>query len=802
MAKNAARRRDRTQANALRRSHAGVAEPEEPVRSEAAGPWRRQDLVTGTLLAAATLLAYWPALRGGLLWDDSAHITRPELRSWDGLVRIWSELGATQQYYPLLHSAFWIEHRMWGDAVAGYHLINVVLHVIAAVTVVAIVRRLELRGAWLAGFIFALHPVCVNSVAWISEQKSTLSAVFYFAAAFVYLGFDQSRKRLQYFVALSLFMLALLSKTVTATLPAALLLVLWWRRGSLDWKRDVAPLVPWFAIGAAAGLFTAWVERKFIGAEGTGFALSILDRCLIAGRVVWFYFAKLVWPLNLVFIYPHWNVDASAGWQYVFPLGAIAVAAALAYEARRRRGPLAAFLYFTGTLFPVLGFLNVYPFVYSYVADHFQYLASVGVIVPVSYWLAVARERVPVQARKLFPIVPAILLAVLATLTWRQASIYRDSETVYQDTLRHNPDSWMAHNNLGAELLDVAARRGEAISHLETALQLKPDSAEAHNNLGKAYMQITGRRSEAIANYEAAVRLRPRFPEAQNNLGSALTQAGRGAEAIPHFEEALRVRPNFADAHTNLGVALLTVPGRGADAIEQFEEALRLNPDSAEAHNGLGSALSEQGHSQEAIQEFQAALRIRPDYAEAHSNLGEVLSREPDRLPNAVREYEAALRIRPDYAEAHNGLGVALSKSGKAADAIREFEAALKFEPDYAEAHNNLGTLLAQLPGRESEAIPHFEAAVRGNPISAEAHANLGNALMDVPGRLPDAIQQFETAVRLRPDFVEAHYLLGIALARSPGRSREALEQLEEAQRLRPDPKLQQLIERIRGARR
>ena len=773
--------------SAIRNGAATVARP---------SPFNPRDLAMGAILVLTTLLAYWPALRGGLIWDDSAHVTRPELRSLHGLWRIWFDLGATQQYYPLLHTVFWIEHRLWGDQVLGYHLANVFLHGTAALLVVLIVRRLSLSGAWLAGFVFALHPVCVNAVAWISEQKSTLSAVLYLAAGLVYLHFDQTRSKTQYVLAFLLFVLALLAKTVTATLPAALLVILWWRSGRLDWKHDVRPLLPWLAIGATAGLFTAWVERRFIGAEGPGFSLSFLDRCLIAGRVIWFYFAKLIWPHNLVFIYPHWTIDSSVWWQYLFSLGVLAVAAALWLLARPNRAPLAAFLFFAGTLFPVLGFLNVYPFVYSYVADHFQYLASLGVIVPLS--AAIASQPALSRARVLGPVLAILLVASLGAATWRQAAIYRDSETIYRDTLRHNPSSWMAHNNLGAELLDVPGRSNEAISHLEAALQLKPDSAEAQNNLGKAFVRIPGRWQEAIAHYEAALRIRPRFPEAEDNLGLVLSHIpGRSAEAISHFEAALRIRPGFAEAHTNLGVALLDA-GRTPDAIAQFEEALQINPSLAQAHNGLGSALSEQpGRLPDAIREFEAALRIQQDYAEAHCNLAQALADSPDRLPDAIREYQAALQIRADYPEAHNGLGVALSKMGRSSDAIAEYEVALKLRPRYAESHNNLGTILSQIPGRLPEAIPHFEAALKSNPDSAEMHANLGNALSDIPGRLPEAIEHLKTAVGIRPDFAEAHYLLGVALARTPGRAKEALAQFEEAQRLQPDPKLQQLIDRL-----
>ena len=345
-------------------------------------PRSLRDIGAAALLFGSVLLAYLPALHGGLIIDDSGHITSARMQSLHGLWRIWFELGATTQYYPVLHSAFWIEHRLWGDAVLGYHLTNALLHAAAALLVVALVRRLSLPGAWLAGFLFALHPVCVETVAWISEQKNTLSAVFYLGAALLYLDFDRTRRKSRYGLALGLFALALMSKSVTATLPVALLVILWWRRGRLEWKRDWLPLIPWLALGASGGLFTAWVERRYIGAEGADFALTAVERCLVAGRALWFYAWKMVLPANLTFIYPRWRVDAAAWWQYLFPLAALAAAAGLWLAARRRRGPLAAFLFFAVTLLPALGFLNVYPFLYSFVADHYQYLASLGIIVP------------------------------------------------------------------------------------------------------------------------------------------------------------------------------------------------------------------------------------------------------------------------------------------------------------------------------------------------------------------------------------------------------------------------------------
>jgi len=639
----------------------------------------------------ATLVAYLPALRGGLLWDDSSHLTRPDLQSLHGLWRIWFDLHATQQYYPLLHSAFWLEHRMWGDAVVGYHLTNIALHALSACLVMMIMKQLSLRGAWLAGFVFALHPVHVESVAWISEQKSTLSGVFYLASLLTYLRFDQGRRKSTYLLATGLFVLALLSKTVTATLPAVLLVIFWWLRGRLERKRDVVPLLPWFALGISAGLLTAWVERTIIGARGADFLLTPVQRVLIAGRVVFFYAAKLLWPANLMFFYPHWGIDPSVWWQWLFPAGLLAIGIGLGLAARRYRGPLTGFLVFSGTLFPVLGFLNVYPFRFSYVADHFQYLASLGVIIPVIVLLASAMETTS-SGRTLTIACSLVLVLVLGVLTWRQSRMYRDVETLYRDSLARNPASWAAHNNLGMVLAERPGQLSDAIAEYQTALRIRPDYAEAHNNLGIALAEMPGRLLDAIAEYQTA----------------------------------LEISPDLADAHYNLGIALAEMPGRLPDAIAEFQTALKIRPDLAEAHYNLGIALSHTpGGLQDAIMEYQAALQIKPDYAEAHMNLGNALSQMTGRLPDAIEEYETALRIRPDSAEAHMNLGIALSHSrGRLQDAIAEYRAALRIKPDLATAHLGLAEALTQIPGKSQEAIAEYKAGLGVRPDDASVGAS------------------------------------------------------------------------------
>jgi len=622
-------------------------------KADAAGPRRAG---TWALLLCATLAAYLPALEGGLLWDDSSHVTKPELQSLHGLWRIWFDLGATQQYYPLLHTAFWLEHLVWGDAVLGYHLANVALHALSAGLVVTIARRLKLPGAWLAGFVFALYPVCVEAVAWISEQKSTLSGVFYLAAALTYLHFDETRRKSQYLVALGLFVLALLSKTVTATLPAALLVMFWWQRGRLEWKRDVLPLVPWFAVGACAGLFTAWVETnpRLIGAQGTHYALTLQQRLLLAGRVPWFYAWKVLWPSNLMFVYPRWTIDPGQWWQYLFPLGIVVVAAALVLLARRKRGPLAGFLIFAGTLFPVLGFLNVYPFRYSYVADHFEYLAILGIIVPVASGLTVLAARI--APGKLGTIaLPAMLLTTLGAASWQQSGIYRDYEALFRATLAGNPGSAFVHNNLGVILMSTG-RVPEARNEFEAAVRLEPDSPDYHDNLGLALASLPGRVPEAIAEYQTALRMDPGFQAAHLNLGLAwMSMPGHQQDAIAEYQKAIaeyrktqRTAPDYWEPHLNLGIAYAQMPGRQADAIAEFRAALEIKPDSELAHFHLGNTLQTMGRLEEAIAEYRTALGIKPDAADARYELAYALARIPGRVPEAIAECQELLRISPN----------------------------------------------------------------------------------------------------------------------------------------------------------
>ena len=623
-------------------------------------PW-----LLAVVLVVVTFAAYQPAWRGLLLWDDAAHVTRAGLQSLAGLQRIWLEPGATQQYYPLTHTAFWIEQRLWGADTLGYHGVGIALHLVTALLLWRVLLLLQIRGAALAAAVFALHPVHVESVAWISELKNTLSGVLFAGAAWAYLRFDTTRRRPLYALALAAFSLGLLAKTVIAVLPAALLVVVWWRQGRLGWRRDAAPLLPFFALGLGAGAVTAWVERHYvIGGLALHFDLGPVERILLAGRALWFYLGKLLWPVDLMFFYPRWEIDRHLWWLYLFPLAALVLTAGLWALRRRARGPLAAWLFFAVVLAPALGFVDIYPFRYSYVADHFQYLASLGVIVFVcaaaATWLEqqsawrVAAGRAAVLA----------VLAALAILTWRQCRMYTDGETLYRRTLERNPGCWLALNNLGV-------------------IQL-------------------GRHEDADAErlFFAALRLNPRYEAALNNCGLVLARRGLIEDAIAHYRRALEVWPEYPDANVNLGNALFA-QGRLDDAIALYTRALLLRPDLLELRNNLAFALMAQGKPGEAIPHFDAALRLNDSSPTALTGLARALAVSADA---GIRDGARAVTLaeRAALLSHHSDplvlevLAAAYAEAGRFGDAVATAEAALDLarRVDRGELANQLGERL------------------------------------------------------------------------------------------------------------
>jgi Tfp pilus assembly protein PilF len=573
------------------------------------------------VLVLVTFAAYQPVWRAGFIWDDNDHLTaNPAVAASNGLRMIWSSL-AVSRYYPLTLTSFWIQRRLWGLNPLPYHLVNVALHATNGILIFFLLRRLRARAAWLAATLWALHPVNVESVAWITELKNTQSGLFFFLSVWCFLRSEAGAARRRWYgLALLCGLAALLSKPSTVVLPLALLLCVWWERGS--WRRaDILRIAPFFILALGMSALTVVEQRGPIQLAGTAeWNLGMAERFVMAGKAVWFYASKTVWPARLTFVYPRWKLDAGSVWSWL-PLAGLVVGGALLWLWRRQFWARAGWFgcgFFVLSLLPVLGFFDVFYFRYSYVADHFQYLACIGLIsLAVSTGTAIC-ERAGQRGRDWGMLAAAIVMLTLGLSTWGQARIYQDSETLWGDTLAKNPQCWMAHNNLGTVFLREGKVSG-AIAHFDQALEIKPDDAEAHTNLGIALYQ-TGKREEAMEHFQQALRINPNKAEAHGNLGIALAQTGKIEEAIAHYERALRIKPDIVEVYSNLGNALARV-GRLPEAIVQYEQALRIKPDIAEVHYNLGNALARVGRVPEAIVQYEQALRIRPDFTLAQNAL-------------------------------------------------------------------------------------------------------------------------------------------------------------------------------------
>jgi tetratricopeptide (TPR) repeat protein len=628
-------------------------------------PGRPRAFLVGLALGLLPFVVYAPVLWAGFIWDDNVYVTQNEtLRSLPGLFEIWFVPRSIPQYYPLVHTLFWVEYHLWGLDPAGYHVVNVSLHAASAVLLWRVLLRLRMPGAWFAAAVFAVHPVMVESVAWITERKNVLSLSLALAATLSYFRFappdrapdavlPERRHFAAYFLSLFLFVGALLSKTVVCSLPAVLLVVAWWKRGRVTW-RDVQPLVPFLAIGLALGLNTVWLEQHHVGARGSEWALTPLDRVLLAGRVLWFYAAKLIWPHPLMFFYPRWTIDAHAAWHYVFPAAALVVVGGLwLARARIGRGPLAAVLVFAGVLTPALGFFDVYPFRYSYVADHFQYHASIALICAATGLVIGSPSWNWGRARMLGL---ALVLFVLGGLTLRQVRIYHDLETLSRDTIQRNPGAWQAYSIL-AEELAAAGRHDEAIQVASQGVAAAPQNPEVHNTLGAMWMLAAGRGAVTSAQLESAIRafrnalqVEPGYEETLFNLAQALAAAGRHQEAAAYFSRALDAHPEDVESRLGLGRSLLTL-GLVENAEAQFLAALHTDPKSAHAHYELGSIARRRGQLGEARDHYAAAAALKPDNAFVRTQLGMVLVElgEPEA---ALRAFDEALQLAPGDAEA------------------------------------------------------------------------------------------------------------------------------------------------------
>jgi len=593
-------------------------------------------------LAAATIMAYRPAWNGGFLWDDDAYITNNELLTApNGLRRIWLSFDSPSQYFPLTYTSFRIERALWGLNPSGYHWTNIFLHVANALLVWRLLARLKLPGAWLAAAIFALHPVQMESVAWITERKNVLMGFFFLLTLLAWIAFtDESTRRPWRFYALAviLYALALSAKTTACTLPAALLLILWLQKKPIG-KRRLIQILPFLILGFSMGLVAVWWERYHQGTHGPLFALSPLERTLVASHAVWFYLGKLLWPSNLIFIYPKWTIAATRALDYTWLLAGVALCFVI-YLARRYlgRGVEVAAVFFVATLSPVLGFIMLYTFRYTFVADHYQYLACIA---PIALFSAGTARLADVftRARPFILSAAACLTAALWALTWRQSAMYGDIEALWRTTLAKNPNCWMAHNNLGIVLFQKG-EIDEAVSHYRATLNLQPDFWDADYNLGTALLK-KGEVDEAIAYCTRAVTIAPNDPDAQVALGNSLAQKEQVDDAIAHYKKALAIRPDYFIAHYALAHIFLE-KGEIDAAVFHSRAAVSIQPQNADAHTNLAVAFDEKGQIAEAIKQYEQALEISPQSVAAENNLAWLLATNPDA---SIRHRDRALEL-------------------------------------------------------------------------------------------------------------------------------------------------------------
>ena len=587
-------------------------------------------------LVCLTFASYAPVFHAGYVWDDDAWLTQnPAIRDTHGLHAIWTSVPR-MQYYPLLFTSYWVEYRLWGLEPLGYHVVNLVLHATNALLVGLLLRALGVPGAYWVAALFAVHPMHVESVAWVTERKNVLSGALALGSALAYLKFRSDGSRRAYGAALALFAGALLSKTATATLPVALAIVDAWKSWPPRWK-VLKPLAPFVLIASAMAMVTIVLEKGMVEVVSPDFILSPWQRILVASRGLLFYPFKLLVPYPTIFNYPRFDVEHATAAALAAPAAVALIAAGLAYAwTKGRHGPACAALAYAVTIFPALGFFDVYAFRFSFVADHFGYLASIPVLAVLPFagtWIA---------SREVRRGIAIAVVAVLAVLTFRQASAYHDEATLWRDTIAKNPDSWIAHHNL-ATLLSKTNELDRAIAEFGEALRCKPASAESYTGRGLAYLK-QGRADLALPDLDRAVQLDPSYPQAYLNRGDALSAAGRPQDAIPDFDRFLATNPGYALAYRSRAMAYVQL-GRDQAALDDLTRAVTIEPSSAELLTRRAFVLVRMTRHDAALADLAEASRLDPKLAIAYVLRGGVYKRLDTDTDRACAEWRTACRL-------------------------------------------------------------------------------------------------------------------------------------------------------------
>jgi protein O-mannosyl-transferase len=753
--------------------------------------------------------------------DDDQVYEHPVIKnglSVQGIVWVFTH-SDDGHWIPLNKISHMLDCQLYGLKPGGHHLTNVLLHAATAILLFLILQRMT-AAAWRSAFVaivFAIHPLRVESVAWVSERKDILSGFFFMLTLWAYIryvrraeisGQRSAMKKLpngpqpltsvDYWLALLFFACGLMSKAMVATLPLLLLLLDFWPLNrflrpvpvaAIDKKKQMSVFkwlilekIPFLGliIAAGIGLLFSRDRNNVVVAEAlkTGQGLvphrdfSLMVRTGHALLAPLVYLKQMLFPAGLAVFY---TTSQSVPRLEMFVTVILLLVISVTVLARWRRQPylVVGWFWYLIMLAPVIILIQKGAEVRS---DRYTYLPQIGVYILLTW--AAADLCAGWRHRRILGVGAFSVIVALMICAWKQTTYWRNSDTLWSHTLAYTSDSPLAQNNFGDALLEQG-NVTEAIAHFQMALQIKPDYAEALNNLGQALLQ-KGNVDEAISRYQKSLQIKPSFAMAHYNLGNALFRKGDVDEAIAQFQQALQINPYYAEAHNNFGNALLQ-KGNVDEAITQFQETLQIKPDFAEALNNLGNALLQKGNVDEAIVHFQQVLQINPSLAEAHNNLGNALLQRGD-ADGALAQFQQALQINPNYAEAHYNFGNTLLQKGKVDEAISHYQQALQINPGYAKAHNNLGSVLLQ-KGIVDEAIVHDQKALQINPDFAEAHNNLANALLQ-KGNVDEAISHYQKAVQIEPDFVGALNNLAWVLATSPQASlRNGNKAVELAQR-------------------
>jgi len=654
---------------------------------------KRENLLVPPALLAVVLVAYWPAFFAGFVWDDEIFTGAEPVLEWPGLYLLWfepSSLVREAHYWPLVYSTFWLEHKLWGLDPAGYHIVNVALHGINSVVLWRILVRLEVPGAWLVAALFAVHPMQAEAVTWVMGRKDLLSTLFYLTAAVCWMRYRERPRIGTQALMLLLFAAGMLTKTMVVTLPAALLLCVWWKHGRISMS-DAMQVVPLFVVGfgiAAVDLI------HYSSRTDLDFGYSWLERLLIASRAVWFYALKPFWPHPLPVIYEHWDSGMGNPLNWLCLLAAAALAGTL-WLLRNRigRGPLAGTLFFVITLSPVLGFTDNSYLEFSFVADRYQYLAGVGV----KALLVGGLMHLLRGVRGAIGLVSALLLVACVGLAMRHAELFRNEITLFSHIVSLNSVSASAYYNLG-RAMEIEEQSEEGLEAMRRALELDPGYDKAYGGIGWALFNRQ-RFKEAEEYLRTAAETNPSDKEALQNLAESLRAQGRSEEALHWYDAVIELNSRFGHAYLGKAMAMAELR-RDEEAFDNFERALELNPNDHQAHGGLGWLLLNQKRYEESERRFLRAVELNPADQQALQNLAESV-RAQGRFEEALRWYDAVIELNDGDGQAHAGRAIMLGELGRDDEARDSFERALSVKPELREALSGL-PLFRRVMGLES----------------------------------------------------------------------------------------------------